>query len=117
MSKRRAHRVLVERYKRTPDSNRRRERGLDEVHAEVRGLMEPMRSMETDSKTRGVSQQRYKFTWFGGEDILAGDVVTWLDTSQVFAAEELQRDQYRVGSCVPGYQTIELVERAAPKSP
>ncbi len=90
-------------------SDRRKQRGLEVVHPKLRGLVEPRRSKESSTRLGQLSQNEFLLTWWGGEELRAGDEIEW--SGATFTVGGLVDDRYRATSRISGYQVCELVQK------
>jgi hypothetical protein len=103
------HTVSVSREVDDVDDNLRKVRGLEVVHAALRGLVEPRRSQESSTQIGQLSQEGWLLTWWDGSELRAGDQVTW--QSKTFVVEGLIDDRHRPGGRVAAYQVCHLVQK------
>lgn len=101
------HVVSVDREKSTK-TDRKKDRGFDEVFSSVSCLMEPAPTKETNSEIGRLSQAEWVMS-LGTEAIMVGDVVRWAGFA--YLVSRIRNDSFRPFSSVAPYQVAELTAR------
>ncbi len=90
-------------------TGRKRDKGLQQALSSVQCLVEPLKSVETQTQMGRVTQADHSLMW-GTEDIRANDTVVW--GTRRFIVGRVIADVSRPFSSVPPYHSAELREQA-----